>query len=176
MDHHLVRTIASRTATAVGAAVITAVVVAGGLSIAQAATESVPNNSVTSAKILNGTIQGIDVRDGAITPADLGVNARPRWAKVSGGSSGALLRGRGVAGTSHVATGTYRVSFDAAITNCGWTATRNDNGAGLAGAGLISIEQESAADPTTLLVTTYNPAGTPTNTASDDGFTIAISC
>ena len=176
MNRPSLRTVASRTATAVGAAVITTMVVAGGLSVAQAATESVPNNSVTSAKIVNGTIQGIDVKDGAIGPADLSVNARPRWAKVSGGTSGALLRGRGVASSSRIGTGTYRVTFDAPVTRCGWTATRNDNGAGLAGAGQISIEQESPADATTLLVNTYNPAGTPTDTAADDGFTLVLSC
>ena len=137
MNRSFLRTAASRTATAVGAATIAAVVVAGSLSIAQAATESVPNNSVTSAKIVNGTIQGIDIKPGAIGPGQLGVNARPRWAKVRGSTLGTLIQGRGVASTSRLQVGGYLVTFTNPITGCGWSATRNDNDAGSVGAGEI---------------------------------------
>ena len=67
----IVRTIATRTATAVGAAVISAVVVAGSLSVAQAATEAIAPDSITSTMIRDGAVKSVDIRDGAVTGADL---------------------------------------------------------------------------------------------------------
>ena len=130
MSRQFLKTAASRTATAIGAATVAAVVVAGSLSVAQAATEAIPNNSVTSAKIVNGTIQGIDIKPGAVGPGQLGVNARPRWAKVDAGATTSLIRGRGAVSASRIGAGVYAVTFASPITNCGWTATLNDNDAG----------------------------------------------
>ncbi len=176
MSRQFLKTAASRTATAVGAATIAAVVVAGSLSIAQAATETVPNNSVTSAKIVNGTIQGIDIKPGAVGPGQLGINVRPRWAKVDAGVSTSLIRGRGAASASRISAGVYSVRFVSPITSCGWSATRNDNDAGVVGAGQIAVERGSAADPFTLWVRTTNSAGTQTDTSDSDGFTLVVSC
>ncbi len=176
MNRQFLKTAASRTATAVGAATIAAVVVAGGLSIAQAAPESVPNNSVTSAKIVNGTIQGIDIKPGAVGAGQLGVNARPRWAKVNAGLNTSLIRGRGAVSAQRLAAGVYAVEFTSPVTNCGWVATRNDNAASSAGPGEITVELESAASTTRLWVRTFNSAGTQTEMVDDDGFTLTISC
>ena len=107
MSRQFLKTAASRTAIAIGAATIAAVVVAGSLSVAQAATEAIPNNSVTSAKIVNGTIQGIDIKPGAVGPGQLGLNARPRWAKVDAGVTTSLIRGRGAVSASRISAGVY---------------------------------------------------------------------
>ena len=40
-----------------------------------AGASNVPDNSVTSAKIVNGTIQGIDIRDQTIAPRDISIGA-----------------------------------------------------------------------------------------------------
>lgn len=71
MKIHALRTIATRTATAVGAAVIGAVVVAGSLSVAQAATEAIAPNSITSGMIRDGAVKSVDIKDGAVTGTDL---------------------------------------------------------------------------------------------------------
>ena len=176
MSRQFLKTAASRTATAVGAAAIAAVVVAGSLSVAQAATESVPNNSVTSAKIVNGTIQGIDIKPGAVGPGQLGINVRPRWAKVDAGVSTSLIRGRGAVSASRVGVGVYRVVFASPVNNCGWTVARNDNGAGVVSPGEIGVEQESVALTNNLWVRTWNSAGAPAEMSADDGFTLMVSC
>ena len=176
MKRPLLRTIASRTATAVGAVVITTVVVAGGLGVAQAATESVANNSVTSAKLVNGTVQGIDIKNGTVTPLDLSPAARPRWAKIDGSTNGTVIRGRGVASSTHLSAGNYVVTFTGPIANCGWTATLNDNAAAGAAPGQIAVEQNGPSDATTLRVRTYDAAGVQADTAAGDGFTVVVSC
>jgi hypothetical protein len=175
MKFPFARTLASRTASVVGAVVVTAVVVSGGLGVAQAARLSVPNNSVTSAKIVNGTIQGVDIKDGAIAPADLSVNARPRWAKVDAGPTTTLIRGRGAASATRAALGVYRVSFETPITNCGWTATLNDNDASSTPPGEIGVERE-AGTSNNLLIRTFNSAGVQSESSEDNGFTVVVSC
>ncbi len=176
MSRQFLKTAASRTATAIGAATVAAVVVAGSLSVAQAATEAIPNNSVTSAKIVNGTIQGIDIKPGAVGPGQLGVNARPRWAKVDAGATTSLIRGRGAVSASRIGAGVYAVTFASPITNCGWTATLNDNDAGGSSPGEIAVERGSAGNAFILWVRTFNSAGTQTDTNNDDGFTLVASC
>jgi hypothetical protein len=176
MSRQFLKTAASRTATAIGAATVAAVVVAGSLSVAQAATEAIPNNSVTSAKIVNGTIQGIDIKPGAVGPGQLGVNARPRWAKVDAGLTTTLIRGRGAVSASRIGVGIYAVTFASPITNCGWTATRNDNDAGVGPAGEVAVERGSSTNAFTLWVRTFNSAGALTESADNDGFTLVASC
>jgi hypothetical protein len=176
MKRPLFRTVASRAATAVGAVVITTVVVAGGLSVAQASTEAVANNSVNSAKILNGSVQGIDIKNGTVAPGDLSPAARPRWAKVGGGTTGNLIRGRGATGSSYLSTGNYVVTFADPVANCGWTASLNDDGSGGAAPGQITVEQNGPSDAFTLRVRTYSVVGVQADTLAGDGFTVVVSC
>jgi hypothetical protein len=177
MQFTTVKKVATRTATVVGALVITASVGSGALGIAQAATENVPNNSVTSAKIVNGTIQGIDIKDATISPGDLQIRIRPRFAHVSANSGGAsILQARGVSTVSRISTGQYGVTFSESVANCGWTATLTDDSDGSASPGEIAVELNSSADPKTLRVRTYNSAGTLTDQASGDGFTVRVDC
>jgi hypothetical protein len=170
-----IRTVASRTATVVTTSVVTAVVIAGGLSMAYASPENVPLNSVTSAKIVNGTIQGIDIKDATITPADLGTNARPRWAKVDAGPTTTLIRDRGAASASRFALGVYEVAFDAPINGCGWSATLNDNDSSSTPPGEIGVERKPGST-NSLLVRTFNSAGVQSESSEDNGFTVVVSC
>jgi hypothetical protein len=173
--NHPIRTIASRTGSVVGTAVITAVILGAGLGVAHAAPESVPLNSVTSSKIVNETIQGIDIKDGTITPAELGTNARPRWAKVDAGPTTTLIRSRGVTSASRAALGVYRVHFNEPITGCGWSATLNDNDTSSAPPGEIGVERE-AGSTTNLLIRTFTSAGVQAESSDDNGFTVVVSC
>jgi hypothetical protein len=71
MQRSTVLRASSRVATAVGAVVITAVVVSGGLAVAQAGTEAVANNSVNSAKIFDNSILSADIRNNTVASVDI---------------------------------------------------------------------------------------------------------
>jgi len=81
----------------------------GVLGIAHAATAAVPDNSVTSAKIVNGAVRSVDIRngavasvdiaDGAVGPADLGPGAVTAEHLGEGAIDGAHLADRTVTGT-----------------------------------------------------------------------------
>ncbi len=186
----------------VATAMVTVTLAGGGV----ASAFNVPGNSVTSAKIVNnsirsidikdGTLASIDVHDGALTgadvadgslgggdiadgsvsTADLSPQALTRWAKVDGGTTTSLIRGRGATTASRLAAGQYLVTFSQSITACGWTATVNDNDAGVAPNLYASVERNSAADANTLRVRVFNDAGTTVDTAQDDGFTVTVTC
>ncbi len=186
----------------VATAMVTVTFAGGGV----ASAFNVPGNSVTSAKIVNnsirsidikdGTLASIDVHDGALTgadvadgslgggdiadgsvsTADLSPQALTRWAKVDGGTTTSLIRGRGATTASRLAAGQYLVTFSQSITACGWTATVNDNDAGVAPNLYASVERNSAADANTLRVRVFNDAGTTVDTAQDDGFTVTVTC
>jgi hypothetical protein len=176
MSKGFLRTAASRTATAVGAAVIAAVIVAGGVAVAQGVEGIVGANSVNSQSIINGTVQGIDIKDGTVTPADLGPNARGWWAHVDGGTSVSLIAGRGVVGVTRIGAGLYAVEFTRTVDHCGWTATRTDNSVGSASPGEITVELQGPADLDILWVRTTNSAGTQLDTNEDEGFTVVAHC
>jgi len=177
MELSTIRKAGTRVATVVGAVVIAAVVGTGALGIAHAAVESVPNNSVNSAKIVNNTVQSIDIKDGTIAPADLQTRIRPRFAHVSANAGGAtILQARGVASVSRINAGGYLVTFSQSVQGCGWTATLTDDDAGSAAAGEISVERYAVDDPNTLWVRTYSSAGAQTDRPNGDGFTVRVDC
>jgi hypothetical protein len=185
MTFQFLKTGSRRVATLVGAVVITAVVVAGSLDVAQAAM-TVANNSVNSAKVVDNSIQsidiknnsvaGVDIQNSSLTTADLNPAIRPRYAKVQTGTTFSIIRQRGATAVNRTGNGEYDVSFDIAITNCGWVATRNDDADGGAGPGEISVEQASDSDPARLRIRLFNSAGTQTDPESDDGFTVTVIC
>ena len=186
----------------VATAMVTVTLAGGGV----ASAFNVPGNSVTSAKIVNNSIRSIDVKDGtlasvdvhdgaltgadvadgslgggdiadgSVSTADLSPQALTRWAKVDGGTTTSLIRGRGATTASRLAAGQYLVTFSQSITACGWTATVNDNDAGVAPNLYASVERNSAADANTLRVRVFNDAGTTVDTAQDDGFTVTVTC
>ena len=186
----------------VATAMVTVTLAGGGV----ASAFNVPGNSVTSAKIVNNSIRSIDIKDGtlasvdvhdgaltgadvadgslgggdiadgSVSTADLSPQALTRWAKVGGGTTTSLIRGRGATTASRLAAGQYLVTFSQSITACGWTATVNDNDAGVAPNLYASVERNSAADANTLRVRVFNDAGTTVDTAQDDGFTVTVTC
>jgi hypothetical protein len=60
---------------ALAGGVVTAIVLAGGLGVAGADLRSVPNNSVTSLKILDNSVQSIDIKNGTVAGIDLATGA-----------------------------------------------------------------------------------------------------
>ncbi len=100
-----------------------------------------------------------------------------RWAKVDADFNGAtLLRGFGATAVSRIGTGQFLVTFDGPIDICGWTATLNDNAAGTALNGQISIEQNATFDATTLRVRTFSEAGAEEDPPDTSGFTVTVTC
>ena len=87
-----VRKVLGQLALVVAGSLATVLLLGGG----PAGAFSVPNNSVNSAKIVNNTVSSADIKNGTVAPGDLSTTARARWAKVSGGNTGTLIRGRGV--------------------------------------------------------------------------------
>lgn len=112
---------------------------------------------------------------GAGPPAPAGPNIR--WAKVAANSSGArLLSGSGVASVGRFTAGSFSVVFNASIVGCGWTATLNDDDAGVGRPGQISVEREVASSTTNLIVRTYSPNGTQSDPQAGNGFTVTVIC
>ncbi len=149
---------------------------------------NVPNNSVNSAKIVNNSVQGVDIRNnsvgsfdirnGTVGVGDMNNVAKSRlvnlFAFVDADNTGAtLLEDRGVTGVARINVGTYAVTFNRPITNCGKLATLTDNGGGTAPAGEIAVEETGA---NTVWVRTRNSAGTLTDSLGSDGFTVMILC
>lgn len=181
MRFQTLQSVSRRAATVVGTAVIVAVVVSGTLSVAQAAShavaEGVPNNSVNSAKIVNGSVASIDIKDGTITPADVNANLSPTWAKVNGGTTTVgLIRGRNAVSASRIGSGTYVVDFSRDIRSCGWGVTLNSNDADAALGGFAVAERLTGSDVDSLLIRTYNSSGANSDTGENQGFTVQVMC
>jgi hypothetical protein len=104
-----------------------------------------------------------------------------RWAKISLNETGAALRnGSGVVDVQRTAPGTVRVAFAASVFGCAWTATINDNDAGDAVTGEITIQR--GASDNELLVKTWKSdgLGDPIDLApevdANDGFSLMVVC
>lgn len=178
------RHLGSQLTIAVLGAVVAIALTGGGFAFAQEAPEAgvgvaealAGPNTVNSAAIVNGSVTGQDIATGTIGRGDLKPGSLPSWAKVAGSTTGTLLSGRGVAASSHVGTGVYQVDFTRSIVGCGWSATLNDNDAGAATAGLITVERAASDDVDSLFVRTFNTAGSSANTLGSEGFTVIVTC
>jgi hypothetical protein len=157
--------------TAVGGGVIAVMIVGGG----PAGAFNVPNNSVNSAKIVDRSIRGIDIRDATVQPADLSLRARPRWAKVDAGPSPSFIAQRGATAVSREDPGVYLVTFGGSVVGCGWSATLNENTTGFAAPGEIAIEASTQGE-NQLYVVTFDSSGVITDPLADDGFTVVAHC
>ena len=168
------RQLGSQLTIAVLGAVVAIALTGGGFAFAQEAPEAgvgvaealAGPNTVNSAAIVNGSVARADLKPGSL----------PNWAKVSGGTAGTFLAGRGAASSSHIGTGVYQVNFTRSVQGCGWSATLNDNDAGAAATGQITVERANPGDPDSLFVRTFNAAGAAANTSVDDGFTVLVTC
>ncbi|HYF45444.1 MAG TPA: hypothetical protein VD926_04490, partial [Acidimicrobiales bacterium] len=138
--------------------------------------DDILDNSLVSGDIATSTITTGDIAPGGVTPSDLSLQAQTRWAKVGADATPNLIAGRGATSVSHSGAGNFTVNFAQPVTGCGWTATINDNDAGGAPAGQISVERENAGDPDSLRVRTFTAAGAAADLASSDGFTVTVVC
>ena len=180
-----IRSIGSQFTAAAVAVIATAVIMGGGLAFAQetpaavgaGVAEVAAANSVDSAAIINGSVTGQDIAASTVGRGDIKPSVLTSWAKVGTTTTTAtLLNDRGVASAAQVSNGSYRVTFDRPIVGCGWSATLNDNDAGAGFPGEITVERDTAGDPTSLRVRTYNSAGTQGALGSSDGFTVTVDC
>jgi hypothetical protein len=122
--------------------------------------------------------------DAAAASSDAAVNAAAiaglptvRYAKVDADSSEAtILSHVGAASSGRQGTGVYIVTFDEPVTDCGWSATLNDNDVGIAPSGEATVERASAGQTSTLLVSTWNSSGTKVDLGDTDGFTVTVIC
>jgi len=125
----------SRLALVLVTAITTAMLV-GGVAVAV----NIPNNSITSNKIVDdavqsrdiqdeslqskdvedGSLQGKDIKNGSIKPSDVNAALKPgAWALVEASSAGAtVIDGRYATGSSRINTGIYSVTFSRDLTDC----------------------------------------------------------
>lgn len=169
-----VRTLGSQLTIAVVGAVVAIALTGGGFAFAQEA--PVAGGGVAEAIAAPNTVNSSSIVNGSVARADLKPGSLPNWAKVAGGTTGTFLAGRGASSSSRVGTGVYQVNFNRSVQGCGWSATLNDDDAGAAASGQITVERASAGDPDSLFVRTFNAAGAAANTASGDGFTVTVLC
>ena len=111
---------------------------------------------------------------GAIPAA--GYQKALRFAVVEGLATKAVLIRGNATSVSRVGTGNYLVSFAGDIRGCAYIATDGDVGAGAGEPGEISVEQESATNPSTVEVRTYDSEGNAEDPGSGDGFHLAVVC
>ena len=136
----------------------------------------VQDNSLTANDLGTGSVGSTEIIDGVIQPNDLSLTAATRWAKVNAGPNTSLLAGRGASSATRLGNGTYQVTFGQAITNCGWSATINDNDSGGASPGFATVERDAAGDSFSLRIKTFDANGALADTADDDGFTLTVVC
>jgi len=184
MNDSRVKKVASQLGLVVAGSAMTVLLLGGG----PAGAFNVPNNSVTSAKIVNGTIQGMDIKDGTVAPVDLAPRARPLWARVGQSvpdiSSFELIRGRGVTSVGIFDGGLgdtwYVVTFDRPVDDCGWTATPNANAAnGEVDAAWLGVSEEGSTEAhSDLRVSVYDESNlaSPLGLGAGDGFTLVVHC
>jgi hypothetical protein len=105
------------------------------------------------------------------------LGASVRYAKVDADAGGAnLINGHGVTSVSREGAGVFTVTFASPITKCGWVATLNDNDAGSAAAGEISVERWTPGDPDSLLIRTFDSSGAHVDPLDTDGFSVQVVC
>lgn len=105
----MIQTAASRASTIVVTAIVTTVVIAGGVAFA-----AVPSNSVTSAKIVDGTIQAVDLGPNSVTSAKIANNSITN-VDLTAGLRGQLVSGVVMAeqvGVSPGGSGTIEATVD----------------------------------------------------------------
>ncbi len=131
-------------------------------------------NTVDSGDIIDNAVKSVDIRGGAVGPADLAPSVRPRWARVDADGIPAILRHRGATNVSDTGNGSVNVNFSMALNNCGWTATLNDlNSSGAPPPGEISVRP---AGTNSLNVNYANSVGAAAEFPAGSGFTVVVHC
>jgi hypothetical protein len=112
------------------------------------------------------------------------LEASARWVQVDASQFGAAYqRGAGVQSVDRVKAGVYEVVFFEPVDECAWFANRTGSGVRIGTditfkvvePGEITVEQRIASNPRSLLVRTYDSAGTQTD-MSDGGFSLLVAC
>jgi hypothetical protein len=132
-------------------AVLATAALAGGTYFATAASASTPNSPDTATTA------------SATTPARV-------FAAIN--ADGTKLRGKAVASTAHLSTGTYDIRFNRNISTCAWTATVGIGSFGGSTGPAIVTATGRAGTNNGLFVNTYNTAGTLT----DEAFLVVVVC
>jgi hypothetical protein len=102
------------------------------------------------------------------SPGSNGTNATALFAVVN--ASGTALAGSGVIGVTHLATGTYDVTFNRDVSGCAFSATVGARNGGVAGDPEISANAASGPTPD-VVVATFNGS-----TPNDRSFNVSVFC
>lgn len=159
-----------------------------------AVTESrIADGAVTTNKIANDAVTGDKVKESSLGEVPTAANALkldgqssaafvPRnallWALVNG--NGNLAASSGAVSAVKLSAGEYRVTFNRTINECITEGTSTDVTGGAAPAGAIAMivatDNRNQENNSTVDVSTTNPAGTQTDPAGGDGFTVTVYC
>lgn len=174
MSKSTARTLGGHVTAAVVGVVTTAILMGGGLALAQEAPSA--GTGVAETLAAPNTVNGAAVVNGSLGRADLKVGSIPLWARVR--SDGTLIAGKGVVGTSAIIgnAGAYQIDFSRDITACAWIATATDNDASSAAPGFVTVERRLSNDVDSLEVRTYDVNGSQAAPASGDGFAVLVNC
>jgi hypothetical protein len=110
----------------------------------------------------------------AVSAAKLAPSVRPRWARINH-TTNSIVRQRGATGMSTAGNGNFTINFAGSITNCGWTATLNQNvTADPHPAGELAVKPAGAS---ALNVQYFSSAGSATSIpVAQSGFTVVVHC
>jgi len=135
--------------------------------------------SALSGRSMRGTLFELDsVGGNAVKESTLGTVPSAAVAGIGGGLArhaviapdGAIVRQRGIAGSSRIGPGHYQVAFDVDVRACVYVATIGDELAGGPGAGEINVAQ-AAANVNAVRVVTRGGGN-----RADRSFHIVVSC
>lgn len=165
--------VGSRLAVAITTAIITTVVVAGGIALA-----SVPNNSVGSTKIINesirsedirnGAVKSADIGDGAVTPVDVSPALKPYMARVSypGASPQIDAQRGGLSIVNEPFSGAVRIAFPRDMDTCAVVATSNTGGVD------ASVRRSTTGADNEVVVVSFDDTGANV----EEGFDLIAQC
>jgi hypothetical protein len=161
---------------AVVSSVLTALLLGGGVAVAF----NVPNDSVTSAKIIDNAVRSRDIRNGTVGDVDLGRRARSYWAIVQLDGSGVptIVGTDGANAIFDNSVGSFGLTWNPDIENCAVTAGLHGNTtAGTSPlAGSVSTDRFTNISSDGIRVITRTSAGALADPPPGTGFTVTITC
>lgn len=131
-----------------------------GVTVAQADDQPPPTGAPAA------STESSPAEDAAIDAAGL-----DQWAVVS--SAGVLVRNSGAVSATHLATGTYQVTFGSNKTGCAYIATSGDTGAGAVSGPIIPTVASRAGNPNALFIQTFDQT---TGALADEPFHVVTRC
>lgn len=162
-------------AVAVLSSVLTALLLGGGV----AAALNVPNNSVNSAKIVDGTIRGVDLRNGTITDDDLSRGSRTYWGVVRFDAGvPSLVDGQGIGEVVDNGVGGANVFWNVDIDSCAVQVTYHSDLQNTPGPlGFITSQRfHTIDDRLGTYVTMHDTSNAAVDLTAGAGFVITANC